>query len=159
MMMKSWNLLHFDEVVRPVLSPIDKDATAVIPSMRRKNRPLSATTLVGTVSAVVLVTTMSFTPVRVNVSGSDDALRISSYTSTSNFQNDQPPLALLFGGNHTLKWDAAKEQEMLARAAAAVACSSDRNNEANLIHSVLRENLPRDRDEADDLASMGIKLG
>jgi hypothetical protein len=112
----------------------------------------------GLVSTVALVA-ISFTTVQMRISGSDNELRISSVTSSTNIRSERPPLALLFGINHPLKWDAAKEEEMLTKAAAAVAASDGSRNAANLIHSVLREDLPRDRKGADDLGSLGIKLG
>jgi hypothetical protein len=93
------------------------------------------------------------------VSGSDSELRISSVASVSNIKNVRPPLALLFDVSHHLKWNAAKEEEMLNRAAAALSASDGSENAANLIHSVLRESLPRDRRDLDSLASLGIKLG
>jgi hypothetical protein len=46
------------------------------------------------------------------------------------------------------EWDAAKESEMLDLAAAALSKSNEADNEANLIHAVLREDLPSSREEA-----------
>jgi hypothetical protein len=157
--MRSWNLLYFDDVVPNVLSSVDKEASVVVPSMRRQRKPFSSTTIVGAVGSVVLVAAISLTSLQVNVCGSDDTLRLSSVVSISNIQNDRPPLALLFSASHPLKWDAAKQNEMLARAATAVAAANPGDNQANLIHAVLREDLPKSREDAIDLTALGIKLG
>jgi hypothetical protein len=79
--------------------------------------------------------------------------------STSNIQPERPPLGLLFGGQDSSKWTSAHESEMLKKAAAAVAASSGQENEFNMIHSVLRESLPRNRKEAEDLDALQKKLG
>jgi hypothetical protein len=93
------------------------------------------------------------------VSGSDSELRIFSVASITNVQNDRPPLALLFDARYDLKWDPSKEEEMLEKAAASVSAADRSQNAANFIHSVLREGLPGDRKDADDLKKLGIKLG
>ncbi len=158
--MKSWNLLSFDEVMPNVLSFVDKEATVSLPCLRKRKRAApQSTSLVTGVGTAVLVAAITLTNLQVNVFGSDHELRLTSAVSISNIQDDPPPLKLLFGGSHEFKWDAKKEQEMLERAAAAVSASTDANNRVNLIHAVLRENLPKDREDADDLASLGIKLG
>lgn len=158
--MKTWNLSNFDEFTPKVWAPKDPSVTAVPQRTRRRPLDRSRSTVVGAaIASVVIVAAMAVATVRVDVSGSDDTLRLSAAPTSTNVQEDRPPLALLFGGKFANKWDAVKESEMLARAAAAVAASSDHQNEANLIHSVLREKLPAQRSEADDLASLRAKHG
>jgi hypothetical protein len=115
--------------------------------------------LSGVVGTAVLVAAISLTTLQVNVRGSDAVLRISSLATVTNIHGDRPPLTLIFSASHPLKWDTAKQDEMLARAATAVAASNPGNNQANLIHAVLREDLPKSREDAIDLAALGIKLG
>jgi hypothetical protein len=158
-MMKLWNLSHFDDVVPNVLTSVDKQASVEVPSLRRRRRPLSTAPVVGTVGTIVFVAAMSLTSLQFNVCGSDHRLRLTSIVSTSNMQVDRPPLAILFAADHPLKWDAEKEQEMLAKAEASIAASSAGMNESNVIHAVLREQLPKSREEALDLSVLGIKLG
>jgi hypothetical protein len=110
-------------------------------------------------ATVAIVAAIGFTSLRVDVCGSDDELRLSSAASISNVHEDRLPLTLLFGAKHELKWDAAKEREMLTKAADALAVSTGKDNEANMIHAVLREKLPSNREETLDLASLGIELG
>ncbi|HVN93269.1 MAG TPA: hypothetical protein VMT38_06220 [Terracidiphilus sp.] len=157
--MKIWNLSSFEEVVPNVLSSVDKDSSAEVHTSQK--RPLNTTKRfsMGLVGTVILVASISVASVQMRVSGNDSKLRISTIPSITNVQNDRPPLALLFDARHDLKWDATKEQEMLERAAAAVAITDRSQNAANVIHSALREGLPRDRKDADDLAKLGIKLG
>jgi hypothetical protein len=158
--MKSWNLSTFEDLSPTVLSSVDKDATVRLSGMRRRPTGVSVTRRVSVASAAFFVAAISLaSPLQVVVCGSDNALRLTSTESISNIQSDRPPLGLLFGAKHALKWDAAKEAEMLAKAAASIAASTDKNNEANFIHAVLSEELPSDRENAVDLASLGIKLG
>jgi hypothetical protein len=82
-----------------------------------------------------------------------------SVTTVSSAHADRPPLTLIFSAAHPLKWDAAKEAEMLARGVAAIAKAKESDIEANMIHAVLTEELPSSREDAVDLASLGIKLG
>jgi hypothetical protein len=156
--MKLWNLSSFEDVAPTVLSFVDKDSGAEVQALRKRSPKTMKTVSMGLVSTVALVA-MSLTSLEMRVSGSDSELRISQIASLSNIQDERPPLALLFGVSHHLKWSAAKEKEMLARAAAAVSSSDSSQNAANLIHAVLRENLPRDQKDADELASIGIRLG
>src|ERR1017187_5850224 len=149
--MKSWNLSNFDQVMPNVLTEVDKEASAEVAPIRRRRKFIPPAPMVS-VGMVVLVASISLTSIQMNVSGSDNELRISSSASFSNVSNDRPPLALLFGGTcGDLKWSATHEQEMLERAAASVAASTDANNRPNMIHSVLREKLPKDRKSADEL--------
>jgi hypothetical protein len=156
--MKLWNLSSFEEVVPTVLCPVDKDSSTEVGSLRNRTPRTMKTASMGLVSTVFLVA-ISLTSVQLNVSGSDNELRISSVASTSNVRSERPPLALLFSASHHLKWEAAKEEEMLTKAAATISASDANRNAANLIHSVLREDLPRERVDADDLEPMGIRLG
>jgi hypothetical protein len=157
--MKLWNLSHLDDLTPNVLASVDKDATVEVLSPRRRRIIAPTTTLSGVVGTAVLVAAISLTTLQVNVCGSDEALRMSSVATVSNAHSDRPPLTLIFGAAHPLKWDAAKEAEMLARAAASLAKSKESDNEVNLIHAVLKEDLPSSREEATNLASLGIKLG
>lgn len=156
--MKLWNLLSFEEVVPTVLSSVDKESCAEVSVARGRSPKVMKTISMGLACTAALVA-ISLTSLQMRVSGSDSELRISSVASFSNIRNERPPLALLFGVSHHLKWDATKEAEMLAQAAAKVSGSDGSQNAANFIHSVLREDLPRDRRDADELASLGIKLG
>jgi hypothetical protein len=160
--MKSWNLLDsFEQFTPNVLSSVGKDASAEVPSSmkRRAPRQMRSTAIGVAVGAVVLVAVIGVKPTQVTVSGSGDTLHITATASTSNAEVDRPPLSLLFGGRHPLKWTPDREKEMLAKAASALMASDGRDNEANMIHAVLREGLPRNRKEADDLDSLGIRLG
>ena len=159
--MKLWNLSHFDDLTPNVLASVDKDATVEVLSSRRRRIvvPKTTATLASVVGTVVVVAAVSFTTLQVNVCGSDELLRMSSVATVSNAHSDKPPLALIFGAGYPLKWDSAKEEEMLAKAAASLAKSKERDNEANMIHAVLKEDLPSSREEAADLASLRIKLG
>ena len=156
--MKLWNLSSFEEVVPTVLLSVDKDSSASVHVARKRSPKAKKTVSMGLVSTVALVA-ISITSLQMRVSGSDRKLHISSVASSSNIRDVRPPLALLFGVSHDLKWDNAKEEAMLTKAAAAVSASDVRQNTANLIHSVLREDLPSDRKGADELVSLGIKLG
>lgn len=156
--MKLWNLSSFEEVVPSVLSSVEKDSITKVNVARKRSPTAMKTVSMGLVSTVAVVA-ISLTTVQMRVSGSDSELRISSVASVSNIRGERPPLALLFDAGHKLKWDAAKEEEMLAKATTAIAAADGSRNAANLIHSVLREDLPRDQKDADDLASLGIKLG
>lgn len=156
--MKLWNLSSFEEVVPTVLSSVDKDSSTEVRILRKRSPKIMKTVSMGLVSTVSLVA-ISLTSLQMHVSGSDSELRISSVASFSNIREEGPPLALLFGASHDLKWDTAKEEHMLTRAAAAVSSSDGSQNAANLIHSVLREALPRDRKDTKELAALGIKLG
>lgn len=157
--MKSWNLSHFNDLTPNVLSSVDKNASVAVSSMPRRRTTAPITTIAeAVVGTVVFVAAISLTSLQVNVCAAMTRYVCLPLATISNIHNDRPPLMLIFGANHALKWDAAKEEEMLTRAAASVAKSNDSDNEANLIHAVLRENLPSDRKEAVDLASLGIKL-
>jgi hypothetical protein len=154
-----WNLSHFEDLTPNVLSSVDKDASVEVRSARRRRITAPTTsTVASVVGSAVLVAAISLTTVQVNVCGSDEALRMSSIATVSNIRIDRPPLSLIFSASHSLKWDAAKEEEMLSRAAAAVDASNPADNQANLIHSVLREELPKSREDVIDLAALGIKL-
>ena len=157
--MRFWNLVAFDELSPEVLESVGKAASIALAMPRRRRTPVRTTTNLGLMATAAFVAAISVTSLRLDVYGSDDALRLSSAVSISNVREDRPPLTLLFGAKHALKWDAATEQEMLTKAANALAGSTDKNNEANMIHAVLREKLPSNREEALDLASLGIKLG
>jgi hypothetical protein len=157
--MKLWNLSRFDDLTSNVLASVNKDATVEVLSSRRRRIIAPKTTLSGVVGTAVLVAAVSFTMLQVNVCGSDEQLRMSSVATVSNAHSDRPPLTLIFSASHPLKWDAGKEAEMLAKAAASLVKSKESDNEANMIHAVLKEDLPSSREEAIDLASLGIKLG
>jgi len=157
--MKSWNLLLFDEVVPNVLSSVGKESSVSAQCAPRRRKLRRSGVIAEAAGTIVFVAAMTLTSLQVQVSGSDDALRLSSVVSTSNIHIDRPPLALFFGAAHPLKWDAAKEDEMLSKAAAAVAAAGGTKNRENVIHAVLREGLPSDREEAADLSKLGMKLG
>lgn len=159
--MKSWNLSSFDTFTPDVLSSVDKDASVAVPSPRRRRRQgqPKSTGAFAAIGATVLIAAIGITPVRVNVCGTDDVLHITAAASMSNIQSNRPPLGLLFGGQDSLKWTSAQERAMLTKAAAVLAASSGEENEFNMIHSVLREGLPHNRGEADDLNSLRKKLG
>ena len=156
--MKLWNLSSFEEVFPTVLSSVEKDSSTEVRATLKRPFKTIKTVSLGLVGTVVL-SAISVTSLQMRVSGSDSELRISSVPSVSNIKFERPPLALLFDAKHPLKWDVAKEEEMLAKAATAVSSSDGSQNAANLVHSLLREDLPRDRRDADELAVLGIKLG
>jgi hypothetical protein len=149
--MKSWNLSNFEDIAPNVLSFVNKDATVEMPSPRRRRHPVRTTAAVGLASTAVLIAAITLVSVQVHVSGSDDVLRLSSAVAISNVQTDRPPLTLLFGAKHSLKWDSGKEKDMLQRAALALLSQPSKQNEHNLIQSVLREDLPSDRSEAKEI--------
>lgn len=155
--MRMWNLSSFEDVAPPVLATIERESTVRVAAIRRRGR-MRPVTLAG-LGTMIIFAAMSAAPIRMTVCGSDTDLRVASADGMTNATVDRPPLELLFGARHPLKWDSAKEQSMLSKAATALSGGSDGQNEVNLIHAVLREQLPDDRRHADDLDSLGIKLG
>lgn len=154
----TWNLSSFDEIYPDVLTSVSKESILELPGKRKSRRNVRSTTVAGVASVAILVAAAGLVSQRIDVYGTDDALRLPSLSSISNVKTDRPPLTLLFGGRHSVKWDRERETTMLERAAAAMANSDPKANEANLVHSLLREELPADREHADDLSSLGIRL-
>jgi hypothetical protein len=107
----------------------------------------------------LLVAAISMTSLQSYVSGSDHMLRIRVDAGISNAADARPPLHLLFGGKHPLKWDAAKEREMLELAVAAIETTSEGDNRANAIYSALWEDPPAGRENLIELRSLGVKQG
>jgi hypothetical protein len=107
---------------------------------------------------MVVVAAMSVSPMQVSVLGSAAKLHIEAVASITNVETDRPPLELLYGAAHPLKWDKAKEQEMLEKAAGNLASERGDRTAENIVQSLLHEKLPADRDYSTDLATLGIKL-
>jgi hypothetical protein len=156
--MKLWNLSSFEDLNATVVSTTDEESKAAI-ELPRRFRKKTAVTMTGTLGAVMLVAAIATTTVtHVNVSGSDPQLRVTASEAASNVVTDRPPLQLLFGGRHRLKWDKAQEKRMLEKAVAALESGGSDDNRMNLIAAVVTEDLPADREHALDLGALGIKL-
>jgi hypothetical protein len=156
--MKTWNLSSFDDLNAPVITSTDKTSHAQVPGPKRvKNVVRTAT--VGSLGAAMLVAAVAVTSQYVSIRGSDEFLRFRTSAVASNIFGERPPLQILFGGKHALKWDATTEVEMLERALAAIDSSTNRNNRANAIHAALHEALPAEIKDSADLLDMGLKLG
>jgi hypothetical protein len=156
--MRSWNLSTFEELLPEVLVPIEKESSATFKAPR-KYKPQRFRTSGGRGRTLVVVAAMTLGVLTVNAQGSDTKLRFSSPDgAVSNVLVEKLPLALVFSGQHPLKWDDATEKDMLSKAAAAVARANKNANEANLIQASLTEKLPSTREEAFDLSKLGIKL-
>lgn len=156
--MKLWNLSSFEDLSATVVSTTDEEAKAAIelPRRLRRKTAISATSTLG---AVMIVAAIAMTTVtHVNVSGSDSQLRIVASEAVSNVATDRPPLHLLFGGRHPLKWDKTKEKAMLEKAVAALQSGGSDDNRMNLVAAVVSEDLPVDREHAIDLGALNIKL-
>jgi hypothetical protein len=159
--MKTWNLLSFDELSPQVLSSVDETSTASIP-LRKKLRRAAKTAKMASLSslgAAVLVSAIAVMPIRVQVTGSDESLRLTVNSGIWNVGEERPPLHLLFGDSHRTKWSDAEERDMLERALAATKTASAEDNRLNVINSALTEELPADRKDAVDLRALGIKRG
>lgn len=156
--MKTWNLSSFDELCAPVLSSVDERSSTGIPS-RKRARGRANAKRVAFMGAAVLVAAISVSSLQVYVSGSDDSLRFRVDPVIWRVADERPPLHLLFGGKSPLKWDSAKEGEMLELALAAVQSTDDRASRANAIYSSLWESLPEGREGLPALSDLGVKLG
>ena len=158
-MMKTWNLSSFEEVVPTVVTDVDRGASVEIRAARKRRLRVATQALSVAVAGTVVLAAVSMAVVRMPVWGNDSELRVYSTASVSNTATERPPLGLLFAVDHPLKWDIASESEMLERAASSLSAHNRNTNAINLVNSVLREGLPGDADEAEDLAHLGIKLG
>ena len=157
--MRFWNLSTFEDVIPEVRVPVVKENTVSAEPLRARRRMKYQGAMSATMGTVVVVAAMSLTALTVTAQGSDTELRLSaSNAALSNATLERPPLALLFGGQHPDKWDEATERAMLARAANALSRADKSQNEANLIHASLKEQLPASREDLVDLAKLGIKL-
>lgn len=158
--MKIWNLSSFDDLSDQVLSSVDQSSTTGIQRKKSQRPNVKARKVAATsLGAAFLVCAIAVTPVVVQVSGTAHSTTIKVEKGIWNAAEGQPPLRLLYGAKHPLKWDASKEREMLERALVAIDSISTADNRARLIHAALTEELPADVDSAPDLTTLGIKLG
>ncbi len=154
--MKLWNLSSFGDLEPQVWSRSEAKESSTGDSRRFVRRARQQA--LSSFGASVLLLALSNTLVHMNVSVSDHSLRLVTDRVTSNVVEDRPPLHLLFGGRHPLKWDAAHEAAMLERAVAALASAND-NNRFNVVNAALTEALPSAREDAFELSSLGVKKG
>jgi hypothetical protein len=160
--MRTWNMFSFDELNPRVLTSVDKSSSASIPIRDRgRHRERTKSVRIASIGAALLVMGITASPLQVCVSGSDNALRIRVNHGISNSETERLPLYLLFGGKHSVKWDAQTEDEMLERALAATQSlpQSEDMNRVYAVNSALHEGLPPGREGLIDLTSLGVKRG
>jgi hypothetical protein len=154
--MRIWNLSSFEDVAPTVMASPDSETSATFRGVR--SRATARKVSLSALSTMVVVAAISVSPMQVNVVGNDTKLHVEAIASMANFETDRPPLEVLFGADHPLKWDKAKEQAMLEKAAGNLTGERADRTAENIVQSLLREKLPADRDHSADLAGLGIKL-
>jgi hypothetical protein len=156
--MKTWNLSSFEDLSARVLSSVDKNSSTGI-QLPKRVRGTARTARSASMGAATLLAAIAVSSLHLSVSGSDLSLRLKVEPGIWSVAVDRPPLRLLFGGKHPLKWDAETERQMLERALAATGPASESESRMNAIYSVLEEDPPADREALPDLSSLGVKLG
>ena len=156
--MKTWNLSTFDELSTQVVTSEmpAKNSRPPNKSFRGANAPRTAR--VSFLGAAILVAAITSTSQKVVVFGSGGSFQLTVHSGTWNLADERPPLHLLFGGRHVLKWDAQREQEMLEKALAASE-PSPVDDRRNAIQAALFEDLPSSHENTRDLGSLGVRLG
>ena|ERR1035438_6727870 len=156
--MKTWNLSIFEDLSARVLSSVDRNSSSGI-QLPKRVRGTTRTARIASMGAATLLAAIAVSSQHLYVSGSDLSLRLKAEPGICNVVIERPPLRLLFGGKHPLKWDAETEREMLERALAATGPASELESRMNAIYSVLQEDPPADREALPDLSSLGVKIG